>query len=158
MTKVPLFVPFVEMPLCARRSWGMGRWMQRALHCTLSPQAQYREAPRLTWLCGAVLSISNLMVATERISKVSVQAGSGVRDIGWSMSEDKAHRVEVCVTCFYFRAQAGSLPGVPCARSPPCFSAEALRTCACLSLERKVSEPHPRLCRSWLWGIPSTHL
>lgn len=32
---------------------------------------------RLTWVCGALLSISNLMVAAERTLRVSVQAGSG---------------------------------------------------------------------------------
>lgn len=55
MTKVPLFVPFVELVLWARRSWGMGAWMQRALAPHTASAALERggsQAYLVLWGCA----------------------------------------------------------------------------------------------------------
>lgn len=62
---------------------------------------------------------------------------------------------------FPYPKHSQGLPGAPCARSLPRFSAEALHTWACRSLhfeksERRTRGQSPPPQPPWLGGLPSS--
>ena len=119
----------------------------KALSPNSNPQPWSGKMPRLTWLWGAVLSISNLTVATERTLKISVQAASERVRISQSLqAENKGH---VCKWPPPTGSTAGP-PSAPCSRSLPCFSDDALHTWVCRSLHWEGNEED--------WWAESPHL
>lgn len=103
---------------------------------TLFPPSWSYGAPRLTRLCGTVLSISNLMAATARILNVSVQAGSEGVWLGQSLWAPAPEREQ----------GVGCKQPAPAPKHSQAFQAHLLPGLCCASVLRPCTPGHAGAC------------